>query len=329
MDKENPDMFRRMLFPLASTTVLLLGIDPAALLSGELRPADLACTSTGSVDVKTTVKGPLNTEIQLGICVRGSDPNRTFEVTNGHSKPITGCLSFFDANGDPVGDPQDLTVPAGGSTSGSMPSGATDWRFTDQPCDDSGSGNPDTDDSGVGGSGILDLGVGQQQQGKLRRRQYAHFFQGGPVDPDPFGRNVTYCLTVSSFDRDAAREMLEAVLTGSPATVPGVDGVEVHFYLESFMDVAGDLVMTFANDDVFKTLDLTLNGQSSYATLADGAPLATSNGWDAVRFLIPSRDLIYDPTPGALWRNDFDAAFSTAGDPGDSHFTGYFEFESD
>ena len=52
-----------------------------------------------------------------------------------------------------------------------------------------------------------------------------------------------------SFDRGVAREMrdaiLEAGLSSVPATVRGVDRVDVDFYLESSMNLAGDAELPF------------------------------------------------------------------------------------
>ena len=106
--------------------------------------------------------------------------------------------------------------------------------------------------------------------------------------------------------------------------------VEVIHYSEVVLDLmTGSLVITIADDDAFRTLDLGLNGDPFYADLSDGMVVPTANGWDAVGFTIPFSDFTYDPTSGARWRNDYDIRYTVKGSHEVQQSRGYLEYESD
>ena len=145
---------------------------------------------------------------------------------------------------------------------------------------------------------------------------------------------VTYSIAVTARRRQDALAIRDAILAnGLTAPIPSIHGVmevEVIHYSEAVLDLmTGSLIMTIADDDAFRTLDLGLNGDPFYATLTDGMVVPTASGWDAVRFTIPFSDFEYDPTPGARWRNDYDIRYTVKGSPEVHRSTGSLEYESD
>ncbi len=287
-------------------------------------PGNLACSSTGPVETDTelTIKGP-GFEVGIGVRVKthGKDPNRTFEAKNESGKTKTGCVRFMDPDGNPIGSPETFSIPAGMCVSGSLPPGATDYEISDGPCEEEESSDSA---NSAGGGKIRPTGM-----------EYEHFFQGGSLVPDPFGATeVTYALTVYTLSQRDAVRMKDAILAnGLDAPLPsirGVNRVEVHFYAESTVDlVNGKLILTFADDRSFSSLELGLNGDPTYATIADGIPFAAANGWDAYRFVLPLADFNYDPTSGAHWRNDFEVVYENGGSTDTFHYSGFLEYESE
>ncbi len=292
---------------LGSVILSLAGIEPGNLACGATGPT----TSHGEL----TVEGPgFKAGVGIDYETKGTDPNRTYEAENTSGGTKAGCLRFKDRNGNYVGSPQTISIPPGGSVSGSVPPGATDYEASDEPCEDDDSGDLATSGSG---------------------RKYEHFFQGGTLVPDPFGgKDVTYAFTVYTFSSRAATRMKDTILAhGLTAPLPsirGVDRVEVHFHAESVVDLGnGRLNLTFADDLPFSFLDVGLNGDPTYATLGSAVPVPTANGWDAHLFSLPLSDFDYDPTSGALWSNELDVVYGNVGSPEVFHFYGLLEYESD
>jgi hypothetical protein len=283
----------------------------------------LACTASGPVEVGSDfdVTGPGGFKVKIGLTFKaeGKDPNRSWTATNSTKKPLSGCLRFKDSSGNYVGSPQDVSIPAGGSVQGPMPPGATEYEISDEPCEDEGSDDEGSGDAVVAGSG----------------RKYEHFFQGSPLIPDPSGkRDVTYAFTVRTFSSRSAARMRDAILAHGLArplpSIRGVDGVEVYFYSESVVDLANArLHLTFADDTPFSFLDVGLNGNPTYATIASAMHSPTANGWDAYRFSLPLSDFDYDPTSGAAWSNELDVVYGNAGRPEVYEFLGLLEYVSD
>jgi hypothetical protein len=48
-----------------------------------------------------------------------------------------------------------------------------------------------------------------------------------------------------------------------------------------------------------------------------------------VRFVCPADAFVYDPAPGARWKNDFEVRYQVAGSEAVHSYKGSFEFESD
>ncbi len=311
-------------------------------------------------DTKIARKDPDGAEVALGVHwkTQGAEPKMAFEMVNESEKPLISHIKFKNRYDNFVLAVWNITIPPGESFCSPVPTGATayeiscgarvDERYDELvkpvlsitiPPDGSSRGPvpPGTATYEIASESSLDerYTSGHSSEAREDRATYEHFFQGGFLVPDPFGGpSATYALTIYTFSRADAIKAKNAILAfglNAPLrSIQDVDRVEIHLYAESMMDlVNGKLVLTFADDRSFSFLDLGLNGDPAYATIADGIPVAAANGWDAYRFVLPLADFNYDPTSGARWRNDFEVAFGNAGLPETFVYSGFFEYESD
>ena len=306
---------------LATGFLLVAGLDPPALAKGNLEPAPWACASTHSVKHTVTIEFPgfaLKIEIE-----RTPEGGHTLTFTNTSNQPLTGCLTFKDADGNTVGTPQDVNIPPGGSTSVSAPEGATCFEISDQPCDE-----PEPEKAKQvkrSGGAVLHATRPTQgaQQGAVigigaRPRPTKYSFASAPLSIDPFDASRTFAITVHTSNKSHAEAIRDHVSAfGFDLPLPNfasVSHVEVHYYLESLVDYANmDIEFIYANDDAFASLALEVNGIPNVLTLPQGETVVTGNGWDAVKLSLPLTDraLNYDATRGAEWENAFEAVIVT------------------
>ncbi len=295
----------------------LLGSSMIAL--GSLDPGGLACSTSGtSHSVGEICAALTGIKIKWDYSADGSQ----FKLRNNGNAPMTGCIVFKDAAGNVQGGFSG-TIPAGGAACLPVPAGTTMHCMEEKEDEEE-----QASDSPAGSSQ-------EQGRGKLRRVQQkgTWLFEEGVFDPNPLGKNVTYRITVDTLQQEHAYAIRDEVSHhGLNAVIPTFNNtarLEVVHYSEGAFDIAaGNLILVVADDDPFEALDLYLNG-ALVATLADGMPVQAANGWDAVKFVIPQTAFNYDPTPGALWRNDYEIVYRVEGDSQDSVARGSYEYESD
>ena len=307
---------------IATGLALVIGPDPVSLTRGELEPAPLACTATGSLEEGFELELDFM-GIKLGISIRWSRVTGTYTATNTTNENKEGCLTFTDSNGDPVGDPQNVSIPAGGSITGPLPDGATGFEISDEPCDDP---EPEPEPTKLGSRnqalGATQRGGVQQQvqvvgiRPKPKKTMYTYY--GGPVVVDPFEDSRQYAITVFTSKKSAAEKIRDHIrdfgFSVPLPNLPSVSDIEVHHFLETHVDYGGMVIrFTFANDDAFASLAVDVNGVANVLTLPQATTVTTANGWDAVQLALPfdDRSVNYDPTPGAQWQNAWSASFTT------------------
>ena len=305
---------------LATGILIVVGIDPTALSSGRLEPSTWACSSTRPVTT-ICVFPCLGIRFETTI---DADGNRTCTFTNTSNKPKSGCVTFLDSDGNPLGTPTNIDLPPGGSTDLPVPDGATDVEISDEPCDEP-EPEPDKIKQMVGSSGLFPSTTRAQaaQQStaigiapKPRKTKYS--FLNAPIEIDPFEDSRTFAITVHTAKRRHAEAIRNHVKEfGFDLPLPkfaSVSDVEVDYYLDTHVDYTGmDIEFIYASDDAFASLALEVNGIPNVVTLPQGTPVVTGNGWDAVKLSLAfgDRSLEYDPTSGAQWQNEFEAVITT------------------
>ena len=336
---------------LASTGTLLaglllaVGVDPSALLSrGELKPAAMACTSSQPIRREETFE-PKHWGMDLG--VRVTSVGDTWTAKNVQpDMNLTGCLQFKDADGNPVGDPINIDLAPCEEISGTIPDDAETFDISDEPCPPDEKTKTITPKSGRGALEIpsSSSSLSPQQQTyqavaiapKPRKSHYTYYC--APIRIDPFTDTREFMIRVYTKNKGHAIATRNFIGTyGFSQQLPNfasVSHVEVVYYRETHANYnTMALEFTFANDDSITAINIDVNGTRNVLELANGQPVVTFNGWDAVKLSLPFSDpsLNYDATSGVQWENDYFGQISTS-EPNEfapTEISGSVTFESD
>ncbi len=257
-----------------------------------------ACSLTGPLAVKTTIRMPGDRVITLGFTL-GSDGNWAYDASEKSGAAI--CLEFTwsDAAGQEISSGT-VELPA----SGPVPTGAVRWEATVVTCPDEGDVT----------AALAPPALGQGLQ-------YRHFHvMGGPLMLEPGAsdpsRHASYSFLVEARDAAAASALVAPIVAGGPGTpVPAT--VEVLYY-NTLVPTSGGALMVTAVQEPFDSYRLDWNGEVGYGDLASGHNanlVSLPNGWWAVQSVVQDADFVDDPsTTGVDYRNTAELEFSVPSD---------------
>lgn len=306
---------------------------------GSMGPGGFACAgsgelrkSTGCFEVRLPGLGGIHASVSWESS--GGPPPDVLHLTNSDDEPLRGCIVFYDENGNEIGRTSG-TIPAGGKVVVSVPSGSVSFSVEtdcEEEDDDEKDSKLEMDEDELDVEEHPYQLSSQGQQGKTRRQDGPRTFrfENHTIEPRSDRDNVSYVLDVTASDARAARRAVSTLREqGLAGPWPSTVQAEVLFYSEAQVasPVSGDVVLTFADDDRYESMELYLNG-TLLADLDDATSVVTGNGWDGVRFVIPGTAFAYDPTPGAVWRNEIEVRYQVQGSPAEHVFLGLSEYQT-